>query len=205
MVTPDGTGMVIASRILGGRIRYRITGSDIFLGVSEALNQRGNFRYFFLGSSQETLATIQDNLRNDFPNIEVTDTYSPSFSADFGHEENRFMIDTVNQASPDVLWVGMTAPKQEKWIYQHKAKLDVGFIGAIGAAFDFYAGTVKRSHPYFQEHGLEWLPRMFREPKRLWYRNFVSFPRFLLRVLMQRLSSNKRTRGRADSFSQRKT
>ena len=99
---------------------------------------------------------------------------------------NQKMIEAINRVKPDVLWVGMTAPKQEKWIYQNKDKLDVKFIGAIGAVFDFYAGTKKRSQPFFQKIGLEWLPRLLGEPRRLWHRNFVSNPVFLMRVLRQR-------------------
>ena len=109
-------------------------------------------------------------MNHDFPNIKVT-THSPPFKPEFSEEDNRQMIEAINQASPDVLWVGMTAPKQEKWIYQNKDKLNVKFIGAIGAVFDFYAGTVKRSSPWFQKHGLEWLPRLLQEPRLLWYRN----------------------------------
>ncbi len=96
------------------------------------------------------------------------------------------MTDAINTAKPDVLWVGMTAPKQEKWIHQHRDQLDVKFIGAIGAVFDFYTGKVKRSHPVFQKMGLEWLPRLLREPRRLFRRNFVSSPKFLWLVLKQR-------------------
>jgi threonine dehydrogenase-like Zn-dependent dehydrogenase len=87
-------------------------------------------------------------------------------------------------------WVacgGLTAPKQEKWIYQNKDRLNVKFIGAIGAVFDFYAGTVKRPHPWFLDHGLEWLPRLLGEPRRLWKRMFVSAPLFMARVLAERM------------------
>jgi N-acetylglucosaminyldiphosphoundecaprenol N-acetyl-beta-D-mannosaminyltransferase len=90
------------------------------------------------------------------------------------------MIEAVNSAKPDVLWVGMTAPKQEKWIANNISRLNVRFIGAIGAVFDFYAGKVKRSKPVFQRLGLEWLPRLINEPKRLWRRTFVSAPIFIL-------------------------
>ena len=96
------------------------------------------------------------------------------------------MRDAINEARPDVLWVGMTAPKQEKWIYENRSGLDVKFIGPIGAVFDFYAGSVKRSHPLFQRMGLEWLPRLIRQPRRLWRRNFISNPSFLLRVALQK-------------------
>jgi N-acetylglucosaminyldiphosphoundecaprenol N-acetyl-beta-D-mannosaminyltransferase len=101
--------------------------------------------------------------------------------------ETRAMIEAVNRAGPDVLWVGMTAPKQEKWIYQNKDKLNVKFIGAVGAVFDFYAGNVKRSHSWFLKHGLEWLPRLLQEPRRLWRRSFISAPVFFWHVFKQRL------------------
>jgi len=187
IVTPDGMGMLIASKMLNGRIHKRITGSGIFRELSHAINQKAGCRYFFLGSTQENLAHLQDKMQKDFPNIEIAGMYSPPFNPEFSFEENNAMVDAVNQAEPDVLWVGMTAPKQEKWIYQHKDRLNVKFIGAVGAVFDFYVGTVKRSHPWFLEHGFEWLPRLIQEPLRLWDRTLVSAPKFLMRVLKQKL------------------
>lgn len=188
LVIPDGIGIVIASKFLGGMIRERVTGMDIFIGLSETLSSTGKQRYFFLGSTDSNLKKIEEKMKKDFPKIIVAGTYSPPFKPEFSNEDNRLMIDAVNRAEPDVLWVGMTAPKQEKWIYQNKDKLNVKFIGAIGAVFDFYTGNVKRSHPVFQKLGLEWLPRLIRQPQRLWRRNFVSNPMFLLRVFKQRLS-----------------
>jgi len=89
------------------------------------------------------------------------------------------MIDAINATQADVLWVGMTAPKQEKWIYVNRERLEVRFAAAIGAVFDFYTGRVKRSHPVFQWLGLEWLPRLVQQPRRLWRRMFISAPIFL--------------------------
>jgi N-acetylglucosaminyldiphosphoundecaprenol N-acetyl-beta-D-mannosaminyltransferase len=188
MITPDGIGIVMASKILGGNIKNRVTGSDIFREVNRALNRQGGFRCFFLGSTEENLTRICDRMGKEFPRIEIAGTYSPPFKTAFSPEEDRGMVETVNRAAPDVLWVGMTAPKQEKWIHQNKDKLNVKFIGAVGAVFDFYAGNVKRSHPWFLEHGLEWLPRLLQEPKRLWQRTFISAPLFLLRVLRQKIT-----------------
>jgi N-acetylglucosaminyldiphosphoundecaprenol N-acetyl-beta-D-mannosaminyltransferase len=195
LVIPDGVGIVIASWILGGSIRRRVTGSDVFLGLSKLLadDTAQTYRYFFLGSTEETLEKIRQKIKADFPNLVVCGTYSPPFRDEFSEEETRLMIEAVNNAEPDVLWVGMTAPKQEKWIYQNRNRLNVKFIGAIGAVFDFYTGNVKRSHPLFQKLGIEWLPRLLREPRRLWYRNFVSNPSFLLRVIKCRLTGTKKT------------
>jgi N-acetylglucosaminyldiphosphoundecaprenol N-acetyl-beta-D-mannosaminyltransferase len=186
LVVPDGIGIVLASKILGGRIRKRITGMDIFLALNHELNKDGGYSCFFLGSTQENIDKIREKMRMDFPNVRVAGTYSPAFKPAFSNEDNRDMIDAINEARPDVLWVGMTAPKQEKWIYENRTGLDVKFIGPIGAVFDFYTGSVKRSHPLFQRMGLEWLPRLIRQPRRLWRRNFISNPSFLLRVVTQK-------------------
>jgi len=191
LVTPDGSGILLASKILGGSIRERVTGTDVFLGLSKTLNEAGGHSCFFLGASEETLEKIKVKMAVDFPGLKVAGTYSPPYKPEFSEEDNAAMIAAINQAKPDVLWVGMTAPKQEKWIYKHIEQLDVRFAGAIGAVFDFYVGNVKRSHPIFQKLGLEWLPRLLQEPKRLWRRNFVSSPSFLLKVMRQKLSGKK--------------
>jgi len=187
LATPDGVGIVLASKMRGGRIRERVTGSDIFEGLSRALNNRAGERsYFFLGSTEATLAAIREKLAKDYPNIRFAGCYSPPYKDAFSKEDSDRMIAAVNQARPDVLWVGMTAPKQEKWVFQHKDRLDVKFIGAVGAVFDFYAGNVKRSHPVFQRVGFEWLPRLIRNPRRLWRRMGVSAPVFMWYVAKER-------------------
>jgi N-acetylglucosaminyldiphosphoundecaprenol N-acetyl-beta-D-mannosaminyltransferase len=188
LVTADGAGIVLASKILGGRIRERVTGSNIFYGLSAELNREGGRSYFFLGSTEKTLAAIEERMAKDYPNIRFAGAYSPPYKSSFSAEENMRMIEAVNAVKPDVLWVGMTAPKQEKWIHENIHKLDVRFAGAIGAVFDFYVGNVKRSHPVFQKMGLEWLPRLLQEPRRLFKRNFVSSPLFLLKVFWQKIS-----------------
>ena len=159
---------------------------DVFLGVNEALDRAKNARCFFLGSTEETLASIRQKMAEDFPDLVVAGTYSPPFKAEFSEEDNRKMIAAINAASPDVLWVGMTAPKQEKWLQANQAKLDVNFAGPIGAVFDFYAGNIQRAGPGWQRLGLEWLPRLVQEPGRLWRRVIVSGPRFLIRTLQYR-------------------
>ena len=191
LVTPDGVGIVIASKVLGGEITGRITGSEIFLGLNKRLNENNTGKYFFLGSSDKTLSKIQNKMAVEFPNIEVVGTYSPPYRHKFSDTETKKMVEIINAAAPDVLWVGMTAPKQEKWIYEHKDELNVRFVGAIGAVFDFYVGNIKRSHPVFQKMGLEWLPRLLQEPTRLWRRNFISNPLFSIRVVKQYLKQDK--------------
>lgn len=188
LVVPDGVGILVASRILGGGIRQRVTGSDIFWGLNDLVNQCGGHSVFFLGSTPDTLARIVERMGRDYPNIRVAGVYSPPFRGIFTAAENDAIVDAINIAKPDILWIGMTAPKQEKWVHQHRERLDVKFIGPVGAVFDFFIGRVKRSHPWFQRLGLEWLPRLLQEPRRLWRRNFISNPSFLLRVIKVWLS-----------------
>jgi len=188
LIVPDGVGLIIASRILGGAVHKRVTGSDIFWGVNSELNKKKGHSVFFLGSTQENLEKMKGKMESDFPNIRVAGTFSPPFEEEFSHEENLMMIETINHARPDILWVGMTAPKQEKWIYQNREKLDVKLLGPVGAVFDFYTGKVKRPSAIFQTLGLEWLPRFFLEPRRLWKRNLISNPKFILRVIQSRFN-----------------
>lgn len=187
ILLPDGVGIILAAKIMGLDLTERVAGSDLFLGLSEKANNEGGLRYFFLGSTQEVLDKITARLSREYPNITICGVLSPPFKAEFSDEDNREMIDIINRAKPDVLWVGMTAPKQEKWIYKNKDQLDVPVMGAIGAVFDFYAGTIKRSPEWACRMGLEWLPRLLREPRRLFKRNFVSSPLFLYMVFKSRL------------------
>ncbi|MEF8698639.1 MAG: WecB/TagA/CpsF family glycosyltransferase [Candidatus Accumulibacter sp. UW20] len=189
---PDGAGVVLASRLLGGRVTERVTGSDVFFGLNMHMNAARGMRVFFLGATPETLALIGARMAKDYPHITVVGTYSPPFKAAFSSAENEEMLKAINDAAPEVLWVGMTAPKQEKWILENRARLNVRFAAAIGAVFDFYAGNVKRSNPVFQRFGLEWLPRLLQQPGRLWRRTFVSAPIFLWHVFQQRLGSGRR-------------
>ena len=108
---------------------------------------------------------------------------------EFSKEDSRKMIQEVNQFNLDILFVGMTAPKQEKWVASNKSNLNATIIVSIGAVFDFYAGTVKRSSSFWIKIGLEWLPRLIKEPKRLWYRNFVSSPMFLWYLLRTKITN----------------
>lgn len=182
-LVPDGAGVVIASRYLKCPVHERITGSDVFFGLHDRLNRQGGGSIFFLGSTDEILAEIRQRMAKDYPNLRVAGTFSPPYKPEFSPSDLDDMIAAINAAKPDVLWVGMTAPKQEKWIHQNRHRLQVKFIGAIGAVFDFYTGRVKRSHPIFQKLGLEWLPRLLQEPRRLWRRMGVSAPLFVWDVV----------------------
>ncbi len=187
ILLPDGSGVVLAAKILKKPLQGKIAGTDYFLGLMHDMNISGGGRVFFLGSSETVLNLIKKRAKKDFPNIKICGLYSPPFRSSFSPEENSQMVQAVNAAKPDVLWVGMTAPKQEKWIYDNLDKLNVPVIGAIGAVFDFYAGTKKRSSKIWIKLGLEWLPRFLKEPRRLWERNMKSTPIFLWWILREKI------------------
>jgi N-acetylglucosaminyldiphosphoundecaprenol N-acetyl-beta-D-mannosaminyltransferase len=187
ILLPDGVGVLIAARILGGAIVRRVTGWDAFAAVCEVHNAIGGRRHFFLGSTPETLSRIVSRLARDFPRVEVAGTYAPPFTEEFDTQENCAMIEAITASRADVLWVALTAPKQEKWIAANKSALSVDLVGAVGAVFDFYAGTVQRAGPVFQALGLEWAPRLIRDPRRLWRRTCLSAPAFFLTVLRERI------------------
>lgn len=169
MLIPDGESIVLAVRWLRHEHIERIPGWDLFKYEMDRLNQKGG-TCFFLGASEKTLQLIKEKALVVYPHITVA-TYSPPFKSVFTDEDNRAMIEAVNRVKPDLLWVGMTAPKQEKWAYTHYDELDVrGHIGAIGAVFDFFAGTVKRAPEAWQKRGLEWAYRLLKEPRRMWRR-----------------------------------
>lgn len=186
VLLPDGIGIVYAAKWLAGKRISKIAGSDLHIHLIQKANQEG-LKIFYLGASRDTLQKIQNRLVKEQPNCSAG-FYSPPFKAEFRQEENTQMIDAINAFKPDILFVGMTAPKQEKWVYAHKSQINAHVICSIGAVFDFYAGTVQRPHPIWIKMGLEWLPRLLKEPKRLWRRNFVSTPQFLLDVCIAVIS-----------------
>ncbi len=191
ILLPDGAGVLLASKIFKGRIKNRISGADIFQRFSEYADRRGNISYFFLGSTPAVLEKINENMRKQFPNIKVAGCYSPPFAEVFSEAEDKKIIEAVNSKRPDVLWIGMTAPKQEEWIYDNKSKLDVKLIGAIGAVFDFFAGTTKRAPEWMQRGGLEWFFRLMQEPRRLWKRAIIQNFRFILYLMLACLKLKK--------------
>lgn len=187
---PDGIGVVLAGRVLGLDIRERVTGYDIFIGLLRDLHNSGGGRIFLLGSTDEVLAKIAVRFKQDFPLVEVSGSYSPPFMPVFSEAENQKIASLINASNSDILFVSLSAPKQEKWIAMMQPRLNVPFIAAIGAVFDFYTGNIRRSPLIFQSIGLEWLPRLLQEPSRLWRRMLISAPRFIFHVmhewLMQR-------------------
>jgi len=169
-ILPDGYGAVIACKLLGLKIHERISAADIFKEVNFKLNKHKNYKCVFLGSKKKTLRLIGNRMKLDYPNIKVKGYLSPPFKSIYSSAETNSMINFINKKKPDILWVGLTQPKQEKWIYENFNKLDTKFVGTIGAVFDFYSGQIKRAPKIVQDLGFEWLHRVLQDPKRLWKR-----------------------------------
>lgn len=188
VLIPDGISIVKACRFLNAKSqpKERIAGWDLFVYEMEKLNRVGG-KVMFLGSSDAVLNLIRQRVAEKYPKIEV-DTYSPPYKPVFSDEENEAMISAINRSNPDLLWIGMTAPKQEKWAYTHLDRLDVHcHIGTIGAVFDFFAGTVKRAPERWQRVGLEWLYRLLSEPRRMWRRYFIGNAKFIYYIMVEKI------------------
>ncbi len=184
ILLPDGMAIVSAVRFQSGKKIKKIAGADIHLHLLHDLNKRGG-RCFYLGSSIPTLLKIKERLATEFPNV-IVGTYSPPFKTHFSKIENKKMVAAINAFGPDVLFVGMTAPKQEKWAFHHKTQIKAKTICAIGAVFDFYAGTVGRPSSFWINLKLEWFIRLIKEPKRMWKRYLYYGPVFIGYILQNK-------------------
>ena len=190
VLIPDGVSIVKACKWIKAKSqpKERIAGWDLFSFEMEKLERESEELrtkseeskiVMFMGSSQKVLDLIVKRAAVDYPHLKVV-TYSPPYKPEFSDEDNKAIIDAINAANPDLLWIGMTAPKQEKWTYSHWKDLNIHcHVGTIGAVFDFFAGTVERAPLWWQEHGLEWLYRLLKEPKRMWRRYIIGNTLFL--------------------------
>lgn len=186
LVLADGVGVVIGSRLVGDRLPARISGPAFFRALSTELNHNNrNYRYFFLGSTEDVLRRISQRMKVEYPEIVVAGTFSPPMGS-FSLEDEQQILKLIRKAKADVLWVGMTAPKQEKWIADFVERTGVSVVSGIGAEFDYFAGTKKRPPSWVSSIGLQWLHRFIQEPRRTWRRHVISVPVFLFNVLRRR-------------------
>ncbi len=179
LLLPDGIGICNAVRRWRHTRIRKIAGDDFHRHILNQLEQHHG-RVFYMGSMPHVLGKIEQRIRKEYPHIAVA-THSPSFCAEFSDAENRAIVEKIEAFAPDVLWVGMTAPKQEKWVHSQLRRLTTPkVIGNIGAVFDFYAGTKQRAPRWMIALRLEWLARLLLDPRRMWRRIFVSAPQFIL-------------------------
>lgn len=191
MALPDGKPLSIASKMRGYSSAERVPGPDLMPQILGVSLDRG-YRHFFYGSSDETLEKLKEKLLSQYGNLQIVGMYSPPFRA-LTEEEDKNIIDMINQSHPDFIWVALGAPKQEKWMYEHRNKVNGVMIG-VGAAFDFIAGTVERAPEWMQNLCLEWLFRISQDPKRLLKRYLSTNFSFLYHVWKENKTIPKRKR-----------
>jgi len=184
VLIPDGISIVWAIKWLTGKKIKKISGADLFANEMERLQQTGG-KCFFLGSCEKTLIAIKDRAAREYPNINVQ-WHSPPYKPEFAKEDNEVILEIINTFQPDVLFVGMTAPKQEKWAYQHYSNLQAGHVCCIGAVFDFYAGTINRAPRWMIGLGIEWFYRLIKEPRRMWRRYLIGNPKFIWAIFREK-------------------
>ena len=186
LVAPDGMPLVWLSRLQGRRQAERVYGPDLMLALCERSVLSG-YRHFLYGASEDTLEKLAINLQQRCPGLRIVGKYSPPFRP-LTDEEDEEVVRTINEAKPDIVWVGLSTPKQEHWMASHVHRLTAPVLLGVGAAFDFHAGVKKQAPRWMQRSGLEWLFRLATEPRRLGPRYLVNNPLFILLVLRQMLS-----------------
>lgn len=177
----DGMGIAVGSILMHGKNIKKIAGQDCFDHFMSIANQR-SWKVFFMGSSERTLEKIKTNVNKDFPNVYV-DAFSPPYKEEFSETDNKEIIEKINEFSPDILFVGLTAPKQEKWAYYNQQNLNVRIISTIGNVFDWYAGNSKRPSKLWVKLRMEWLARIFMRPE-IFKRNTKNQMKFFKHVIL---------------------
>ena len=185
LVTPDGMPLVWIGRASGNPRTQRVYGPDLLL-ASCAASQHDRPRHFFFGSTPDVCEKLTRRLRERFPRMTVCGSISPPFRA-ATMAEDALLVQAINAATPDIVWVGLGTPKQERWMAAHLGRIDAPIMIGIGAAFDFVSGHKRQAPRWMQRSGLEWLFRLASEPERLALRYLVNNPVFIWQVMLQSL------------------
>jgi N-acetylglucosaminyldiphosphoundecaprenol N-acetyl-beta-D-mannosaminyltransferase len=197
LVTPDGMPLVWYSRLLGKSRTERVYGPDLMRRMTEVSASRG-YRQFYYGGAEGVADKLKQALLGAHPDLEVTGTLCPPFR-ELTREEDQGVVDAINAARPDIVWVGLSTPKQEFWMASHRGLVEAPVMIGVGAAFDFLAGMKRQAPVWMQRSGLEWLFRLCSEPRRLWRRYASIVPGFVMLAgweLAQRAIRNSRLRPR---------
>ena len=177
LAIPDGFPLLLLERLYGHPLKRRAYGPDLmreFFKVTEGKE----YSHFFYGATEETLDKLIKNIKRSYPKTKIGGFYAPSFKP-LTEEEDKRVIEMINNIAPDVLWVGIGCPKQELWMFEHKGKLNVPVMAGVGAAFDFLAGSKRQAPRWMRDSGFEWLFRLTTEPKRLWRRYLINNSLFI--------------------------
>jgi len=179
----DGILMVLIARLRGFKIKKKHTGPDILWEFARAASEKGYTNYFY-GDEEPVLLRLEERLKGEFPNLQIVGHRSPPFRQ-LTPEEDAADVAAINQVAPDVLWVGLGMPKQEKWIFEHRSQLKTTVAMGSGAAFKFVSGDISRGPDWLRNMGFEWLWRLLSEPKRIWRRVFIDAPQFIGLVALE--------------------
>jgi N-acetylglucosaminyldiphosphoundecaprenol N-acetyl-beta-D-mannosaminyltransferase len=183
LVTPDGMPLVWISRLKGFKGVSRVYGPDLLLACCERfLSQQ--CRHFFYGAAEGVAELLGTRLASRFPGLVVAGSFSPPFGA-LSPQEDREIVTMINAAEPDIVWVGLSTPKQERWMKEHVGRVNAPVLIGVGAAFDFHAGLKPQAPRWMQRTGLEWFFRMITEPRRLGRRYMVNNPLFVINLFLQ--------------------
>lgn len=191
LCTPDGMPMVWAGKINGHREMSRVYGPDFMLDICK-WSETNSCRHFFYGGAPGAVEQLVQSLKTRFPGMEIVGAYTPPFRP-LNPEEEQQLKNQVGAARPDIIWVGLSTPKQEKFMAEYLPKLDTTLMFGVGAAFDFLSGRVKQAPRWMQRSGLEWFYRLCSEPRRLAGRYLKNNPRFAVKYAMQLLGVKKYT------------
>ncbi len=182
MAIPDGGPLSTVGRRRGCKNMARTTGPSL-MGEIFKISAKKGYRHYFYGSKQETLELLEKKLKENYPGIKIAGMYSPPFRP-LTEEEDKAVIERINEANPDFVWIGLGAPKQEKWMAAHQGKID-GLMLGVGAGFDYYAENIKRAPMWMQKHNLEWVYRLVQDPKRLFKRYWSTNTKFIWNAMIR--------------------
>jgi N-acetylglucosaminyldiphosphoundecaprenol N-acetyl-beta-D-mannosaminyltransferase len=183
LVTPDGMPLVWLSRLQGFKHVDRVYGPDLMQAVcQQSLEKR--WRHYFYGGGPGLAEKLIERLKLRFQGIDIAGSYAPPFRP-MTPEEDKAAIDRINTSGADIVWIGLSTPKQEYWMADHLGKISAPVMLGVGAAFDFLSGSKLQAPRWIQRSGFEWLFRLVNEPKRLWRRYLRNYPQFVVLVLLQ--------------------
>lgn len=182
MAIPDGGPLSTIGQKRGYENMSRTTGPSLMGEVFKTSAKKG-YRHYFYGSKEETLEKLYQKLNENYPGIQIAGMYSPPFLP-LTEEEDKAVIERINETKPDFVWVGLGAPKQERWMAAHQGEINGLMIG-VGAGFDYYAENIKRAPMWMQKSNLEWLYRLIQDPKRLFKRYLVTNTKFIWNAIIR--------------------
>jgi len=189
---PDGISLVLSARLFGYKLKKRVYGPDLmFEFIQKTVDD--NYAHFLYGSTTQTLDALSCKLKQQFPGIKITGMYSPPFR-ELTENEDKDIVDIINNSGADILWVGLGCPKQQIWMYEHKDKINVPVMVGVGAAFDFLSGVKIQAPRWIRDNGFEWLFCLVTEPKRLWKRYIVGNTIFLSILLGEFFNSSRKNK-----------